>query len=200
MPAGGSSPLARGLRPAGQRVILAVGIIPARAGFTPHRPRRGPDCEDHPRSRGVYDWRDHVQPVCDGSSPLARGLPSPSGETATIRGIIPARAGFTRAVRARAAWMTGSSPLARGLRHAHRRHHVPLGIIPARAGFTHAGRRRRPAPPDHPRSRGVYYITPISPAGGEGSSPLARGLPHRVGGRPVRRGIIPARAGFTEGE
>ena len=50
----GSSPLARGLRSCGLLVVGGVGIIPARAGFTPEfggAQRRG---GDHPRSRGVY--------------------------------------------------------------------------------------------------------------------------------------------------
>ena len=50
----GSSPLARGL-PVLRRVLdRRSGIIPARAGFTPHGPT--PVCVpgDHPRSRGVY--------------------------------------------------------------------------------------------------------------------------------------------------
>ena len=70
-------------------------------------------------------------------------------------------------------------------------------IIPARAGFTKywevscKGRR------DHPRSRGVYSENFEVERRIVGSSPLARGLP--AGGRPSggRRGIIPARAGFT---
>ena len=36
-----------------------------------------------------------------------------------------------------------------------------------------------------------------APDGVEGSSPLARGLPHRVGEDAGLAGIIPARAGFT---
>ena len=51
---GGSSPLARGLRGLEGAGPLQRRIIPARAGFTPHRsPRPGPR-GDHPRSRGVY--------------------------------------------------------------------------------------------------------------------------------------------------
>ena len=51
---------------------------------------------------------------------------------------------------------------------------------------------------DHPRSRGVYLPDRGGGRGGQGSSQLARGLPVRA--RPQRRdrGIIPARAGFTE--
>ena len=53
----GSSPLARGLRKAGQSVSDARRIIPARAGFTPPTARRLRACADHPRSRGVYGAR-----------------------------------------------------------------------------------------------------------------------------------------------
>ena len=50
---------------------------------------------------------------------------------------------------------------------------------------------------DHPRSRGVYVLQSVVELALEGSSPLARGL--RVASCFVasRRGIIPARAGFT---
>ena len=50
----GSSPLARGLplQPLGE--ALPGWIIPARAGFTPCRQPCRRQCEDHPRSRGVY--------------------------------------------------------------------------------------------------------------------------------------------------
>ena len=50
---------------------------------------------------------------------------------------------------------------------------------------------------DHPRSRGVYMTRAVVPAASHGSSPLARGLPPDEGVHPPRRGIIPARAGFT---
>ena len=76
--AGGSSPLARGLPPARQTRPTGWRIIPARAGFTwtsrTSSRRRG----DHPRSRGVYIFGPDSDPVYDGSSPLARGLPGGS--------------------------------------------------------------------------------------------------------------------------
>ena len=50
----GSSPLARGLPGRVQESTAQRGIIPARAGFTHHRPADRPDERDHPRSRGVY--------------------------------------------------------------------------------------------------------------------------------------------------
>ena len=71
------------------------------------------------------------------------------------------------------------------------------GIIPARAGFTSNPRTARPDAPDHPRSRGVYLRKFDENEIRWGSSPLARGLQRPVPGAGHRRGIIPARAGFT---
>ena len=70
-------------------------------------------------------------------------------------------------------------------------------IIPARAGFTRSPTGASCGARDHPRSRGVYRQPPGSSRASPGSSPLARGLP--IWGRveAARRGIIPARAGFT---
>ena len=152
-----------------------------------------------------------------GSSPLARGLPEPAGDSPARRRIIPARAGFTSGLMvstspvrdhprsrgvyswaaARVSASTGSSPLARGLppgparaRHHHR-------IIPARAGFTSPSSPTARTVKDHPRSRGVYEDRTGPGAMPCGSSPLARGLP-APGWRPRgSRRIIPARAGFT---
>ena len=73
-----------------------------------------------------------------------------------------------------------------------------MRIIPARAGFTPRPSSPAPGPPDHPRSRGVYPHLWKGAGRLPGSSPLARGLlPQRIGAR-LDRGIIPARAGFTD--
>ena len=152
-----------------------------------------------------------------GSSPLARGLLVDDDPVGQGGGIIPARAGFTLNRQPRgpirgdhprsrgvypvtphgAGGVPGSSPLARGLlaQPPHR-----LGdrrIIPARAGFTRPARRPPGAGPDHPRSRGVYSPADLAAWAPAGSSPLARGLPPARRARGGRRGIIPARAGFT---
>ena len=50
---------------------------------------------------------------------------------------------------------------------------------------------------DHPRSRGVYSFAWKMALISEGSSPLARGLPHFTVSVLKGDGIIPARAGFT---
>ena len=153
---GGSSPLARGLRPRRQRVERGDRIIPARAGFTPAHVLRHAYHVDHPRSRGVYWFRGSSFGSFRGSSPLARGLHAAMSTVPPESRIIPARAGFTGAPRrriprfwdhprSRGVYTTrtspprptaGSSPLARGLpRRADPRGAGP-GIIPARAGFT----------------------------------------------------------------
>ena len=215
----GSSPLARGLHRSQFDVRVGRGIIPARAGFTRAAGPPGPVRRDHPRSRGVYS-RPTAGPITiRGSSPLARGLRRPGGDRLVPDGIIPARAGFTtgRPVsptttrdhpRSRGVYSdspsttpatSGSSPLARGLRGHDRDDVGGRGIIPARAGFTPTRRRRRRRRRDHPRSRGVYQSMIPRVASPPGSSPLARGLPPHPGDVPQGHGIIPARAGFTEG-
>ena len=132
----GSSPLARGLPVAQRPVLEELGIIPARAGFTPSPSTTCPAPRDHPRSRGVYVDGPTLSGRGAGSSPLARGLRDALPVVDELRGIIPARAGFTRAGSRRpgrcpdhprsrgvyrrkvftSSMRRGSSPLARGLR------------------------------------------------------------------------------------
>ena len=91
----GSSPLARGLRRARAPDKVRPGIIPARAGFTPHRRQNYPTWSDHPRSRGVYVTVNEAILRRAGSSPLARGLQVADFILIGQNRIIPARAGFT---------------------------------------------------------------------------------------------------------
>ena len=161
----GSSPLARGLPLPGGGVPAGRRIIPARAGFTVGGGAFPLPRGDHPRSRGVYpvqvgDHHDH-----DGSSPLARGLPTVMISASDRLRIIPARAGFTPTAshgrshtwdhpRSRGVYprpsrrgrpRRGSSPLARGLLSSANGGRVKSRIIPARAGFTACPRcRTRP--------------------------------------------------------
>ena len=173
----GSSPLARGLRPADRPGKGFRRIIPARAGFTPPPARR-------------KSYR-------TGSSPLARGLPGILKGHPHHGRIIPARAGFTWGRSFLQGMHHGSSPLARGLR-GHDRIVLPeSGIIPARAGFTASPTGTASVRRDHPRSRGVYSDRRPTSVSCSGSSPLARGLPGRPASHPVNVRIIPARAGFT---
>ena len=196
----GSSPLARGLRRVIGDRVAGVRIIPARAGFTPSAMALRRAREDHPRSRGVYANPGGLPSAAGGSSPLARGLQGKVSPAGMVRGIIPARAGFTdhppdrnrgrpdhpRSRGVYANWFRdtikpiGSSPLARGLRQAGHGPGPRPRIIPARAGFTLPPPWRRRAGRDHPRSRGVYLILRPRVRLRPGSSPLARGLRHSL--------------------
>ena len=135
----GSSPLARGLLEEEVYDGEAIGIIPARAGFTSMRSNRTITPGDHPRSRGVYPLF-FLRRICvQGSSPLARGLHADEPMNVWHSGIIPARAGFTSRTM-EAIWsLHGSSPLARGLLLGVAPALCGGGIIPARAGFTPKG-------------------------------------------------------------
>ena len=152
-----------------------------------------------------------------GSSPLARGLPGGVFHRVIHRGIIPARAGFTRACASQSGasgdhprsrgvyWYEnergggefGSSPLARGLLVTFVTTWRPGGIIPARAGFTFHYQQEWKNLQDHPRSRGVYWGRRSLWPRLDGSSPLARGLRLGVDIDNFMGRIIPARAGFT---
>ena len=178
--ASGSSPLARGLPPHRRRRHLRRRIIPARAGFTRSSRGCGALEADHPRSRGVYGRRKRRSGPGAGSSPLARGLPTAPLSSCPPAWDHPRSRGVYLFALFQMIRVTGSSPLARGLQPRQPRHDRPARIIPARAGFT---RRRSPTSTpgwDHPRSRGVYRSRDSVCSAFAGSSPLARGLPHKA--------------------
>ena len=111
---GGSSPHTRGLHdytvwPAGTE-----GIIPAHAGFTPPAASHSWYTTDHPRTRGVYSWHFAFRPAIAGSSPHTRGLPVALVVAEVCLGIIPAHAGFTASIDAKAAQL-GDHPRTRGV-------------------------------------------------------------------------------------
>ena len=213
----GSSPLARGGRhpPLGRN--HREGLIPARAGRTVTSARNGQVGRAHPRSRGADARASRWRGRWRGSSPLARGGPSPADPRGARAGLIPARAGRTVAdsttpascgahPRSRGADpervpesvpMGGSSPLARGGLARRSRRAVRVGLIPARAGRTKRPAGRRPTTGAHPRSRGADPDARGRRERCRGSSPLARGGPMVERRRQARRGLIPARAGRT---
>ena len=151
----------------------------------------------NPRSRGVYRVAYDPDAEALGSSALARGLRGLPLQPGPQDRIIPARAGFTRGDQA-GLGPRQDHPRSRGVYEADGSvRGLPERIIPARAGFTDRTGRTRHARRDHPRSRGVYRPDEIAALCGEGSSPLARGLPGPPPILPCRPRIIPARAGFT---
>ena len=175
---GGSSPLARGLRPRLHARIPGDRIIPARAGFTYSVVVMSNPSWDHPRSRGVYYSWCGCPFYAAGSSPLARGLLRGGVRGDRAQRIIPARAGFTP---------RGPPPSSRGMDHPRSRgvYHSQSASRPYSSGSSPLARGLRRSPrasssarTDHPRSRGVYGSPRYPGAPGRGSSPLARGL-HR---------------------
>ena len=193
------------------------GLIPARAGNTLKDDHHAGLTGAHPRSRGEHLSPSSSMLVPPGSSPLARGTRCSLSSRAFGSGLIPARAGNTDGVDTTAGQprahprsrgehgitcaeyedLAGSSPLARGTPRGLCRKCVRPGLIPARAGNTSSsdvvGRSRRA----HPRSRGEHGFLLWCGVGGLGSSPLARGTPSAGRKKPVRPGLIPARAGNT---
>ena len=112
----GSSPLARGLLLYGRTDLMAVRIIPARAGFTGTAGRLSTNCTDHPRSRGVYKRSVESADWFAGSSPLARGLRRPWRSLTRVCTDHPRSRGVYLLADTHEAGLAGSSPLARGLR------------------------------------------------------------------------------------
>ena len=173
----------------------------------------------HPRSRGEHGTHKLFAQCGEGSSPLARGTLSVLRLRATLRGLIPARAGNTvcglcrpRGCRAHPrsrgehSFFTigiialgGSSPLARGTQLSCCCRIPMLGLIPARAGNTPLRGSGSSSSRAHPRSRGEHGKTGGQEPAGQGSSPLARGTHEEFCVAGARFGLIPARAGNTAG-
>ena len=196
--AGGDHPRSRGVYFSSiWATISGVGSSPLARGLRRGVPRVHRLGADHPRSRGVYPPRSVDDLAGRGSSPLARGLLLGEDDWAVLRGIIPARAGFTVDGLGRGA-DGRDHPRSRGVYVAPIQGAITtLWIIPARAGFTLGHRRDGRVRGDHPRSRGVYTRFEAGSGWSAGSSPLARGLPGDVARVIYDRRIIPARAGFT---
>ena len=152
-----------------------------------------------------------------GSSPRVRGKPY-DGKTGRVKdGLIPARAGKTRALRRRSGLRRahpracgenpsapsrsspagGSSPRVRGKPRVDINEATARGLIPARAGKTTATARREEELTAHPRACGENRPDGLSGGVAGGSSPRVRGKPRPPRERPQRPGLIPARAGKT---
>ncbi len=173
-------------------------LIPARAGRTPVGGHTSRGRRAHPRSCGADVDALRGGQLFEGSSPLVRGGRGWLCCRRCLVRLIPARAGRTRVrdstctpIRAHPrscgadaaclgsdteVW--GSSPLVRG----------GLGPPP----------RKTPARRAHPRSCGADRVMLRSEGAGLGSSPLVRGGRPECEDLPIRRGLIPARAGRTE--
>ena len=178
VPAGGSSPLARGTHAVNLETRICSGLIPARAGNTRRDDQKKKSIRAHPRSRGEHTCHGISLLCASGSSPLARGtrgaLPAPH----TDQGLIPARAGNTMPEMMMSGIIgahprsrgehpgvdeavfehEGSSPLARGTRVEPAGDGDDAGLIPARAGNTTPLRLIMASWGAHPRSRGEHPV------------------------------------------
>ena len=154
---GGSSPLTRGKQRRGAVAVAALGLIPAHAGKTGGRRRRGRRTRAHPRSRGENAPEGARCTRSQGSSPLTRGKPHLGLEHLGNGRLIPAHAGKTRCLTGglRPAWAhprsrgentamastvrvtMGSSPLTRGKLAGTALMRFNPGLIPAHAGKTY---------------------------------------------------------------
>ena len=191
----GSSPRARGARPARYIACASLGIIPACAGSTPTSSPAARSSRDHPRVRGEHVRMRGLDRREAGSSPRARGAQDDARRGRRVAGIIPACAGSTTRP-SRRAWVTGdhprvrgehfhlasyegpwrgSSPRARGALEPDRHAGDVAGIIPACAGSTCSGVTAGRAPRDHPRVRGEHRNRFSEHTRWTGSSPRARG-------------------------
>ena len=214
---GGSSPRGRGKLEIVPDVRRVVGLIPARAGKTPARRRRGRRRKAHPRAGGenrqVCSW---ASPGA-GSSPRGRGKPRTGRAGGCPRRLIPARAGktlprlgmgTTSQAHPRAGGENngavsltlsqyGSSPRGRGKPRP-----VPASskcdrLIPARAGKTLPGKASTHPHRAHPRAGGENPSAPRRSRFTLGSSPRGRGKRRIEQDVGLSARLIPARAGKT---
>ena len=173
----------------------------------------------HPRACGENARSPRGAPPATGSSPRVRGKHSRGFSDPPGAGLIPARAGKTtipliataplwahpRACgengpehRRMLTWL-GSSPRVRGKLQQNMRTLALHRLIPARAGKTTPARPQPHHYQAHPRACGENHL----PAGVRvpqlGSSPRVRGKLQGPVHGDVGRGLIPARAGKTQG-
>ena len=152
----GSSPHTRGARFSRDTDTPAIGIIPAYAGSTGRRPRRGRSGRDHPRIRGEHRRAGQPGALDRGSSPHTRGAHAALDVEGLAARIIPAYAGSTFRQRilvgtgqdhprirgehepdaVRLVGSSGSSPHTRGAPADRLGGHQDGRIIPAYAGST----------------------------------------------------------------
>ena len=153
-----------------------------------------------------------------GSSPRGRGKHDATDIVISVNGLIPARAGKTRARRpqrvvptahprvggenveaARAYYNPGgSSPRGRGKLRAQGRGRDSFGLIPAWAGKTYGSHTLTVPSWAHPRVGGENELMAFAMSSFVGSSPRGRGKPAKIFPAHHLLRLIPARAGKTD--
>ena len=216
-PITGSSPRGRGKRHRTAPQRDRRRLIPARAGKTPGSTPSACTPSAHPRAGGENSSSVNGKFARQGSSPRGRGKHNEVADRLAASGLIPARAGKTRATgrlpvapaahpraggenapaTTRIARPGGSSPRGRGKLSEASLSDLNARLIPARAGKTRSPGRRLPRRRAHPRAGGENWIPDQMDETICGSSPRGRGK-RRARSPAVRRArLIPARAGKT---
>ena len=192
-------------------------IIPAYAGSTSSIASPTRSARDHPRIRGEHAQTALKTTIRAGSSPHTRGAPHRPRGRVGGKGIIPAYAGSTSAVRS-ASPLPRDHPRIRGEHNPHldtakgsggsspHTRGAPAGsqatlsfprIIPAYAGSTSSIHTKGDVKRDHPRIRGEHRLFTEYERRGGGSSPHTRGARPIMSYNAPWTGIIPAYAGST---
>ena len=195
----GSSPRVRGKPHGVHNAGKSDRLIPARAGKTIPPPYTPPAPKAHPRACGE-NWQKYCAAShIPGSSPRVRGkriweLPRRPADR-----LIPARAGKTNNNRRPIVRCYGSSPRVRGKPSPSTTLRYILGLIPARAGKTPSTAASAGYWAAHPRACGENEEDGDYRKRMDGSSPRVRGKLRSTSPRRGVNGLIPARAGKTEG-
>ena len=213
----GSSPRERGAPLDAVRSLVAVRLIPARAGSTQPIPDEAFDEPAHPRASGEHCISELIRLKYFGSSPRERGARGSSVGPAASSRLIPARAGSTwsrllpclpttahprasgehKQLIAAGTPLFGSSPRERGARSVGDDRPGQGRLIPARAGSTRVDLVPRLRSPAHPRASGEHSVPGGIDIARYGSSPRERGAQAEPSRVPRRVRLIPARAGST---
>ena len=213
----GSSPRVRGKPVQHRRAPQGRRLIPARAGKTRRSILGVCPLGAHPRACGENSRRPTARAATSGSSPRVRGKRLRRHRPHDRRGLIPARAGKTRARRpagaARPAHpracgenlidnanplaQLGSSPRVRGKLAVVAAQVPDERLIPARAGKTPSAWERSWSTQAHPRACGENGVGGDARRCGGGSSPRVRGKPCVLEAAHQAGRLIPARAGKT---
>ena len=211
----GSSPRARGTLTGPQDSANQRRFIPACAGNAYRPSRQRQSASVHPRVRGERGPLPVRHCLADGSSPRARGTPSPASHAARGRRFIPACAGnalhlhavgWDRPVHPRVrgervsggtitSVTVGSSPRARGTQVSGPLGSIRIRFIPACGGNARAAARPRGRGSVHPRVRGERTAATVGYRPAVGSSPRARGTPPQAPRAARAFRFIPACAG-----
>ena len=202
----GLSPHGRGIRESEVRQHHVRGPIPAWAGDTACRPRRGRAPRAYPRMGGGYSSSPTTGRSMRGLSPHGRGILVGSVVTVGEVGPIPAWAGDTQLGRGLGAhrgayprmgggyerknrWVVvigGLSPHGRGIPFFDGDRSHGVGPIPAWAGDTEVDDADLRADRAYPRMGGGYAHLPRLRAGARGLSPHGRGIHDDADRRCIR--------------